>query len=162
MIWKRWLYALKIFKLKTPSFFYFESNYSDIVIVLIAHFYWKCYPSSVSYEEFWNKPNFRTTGGSIVKSKEIVSYSPAMLYYVMLCYVLFCYVMLYYVILYYVMLRSVMLCYVRLYYLILCYVMLCYVVSQFHDLEKMTICFENFKAQITFLFLILNQITRIL
>ena len=30
--------------------------------------------------------------------------------------------------------------------------MLCYGVSQFHDLEKMTICFENFKAQKTFLF----------
>ena len=153
---------MKILKLKTPSFFYFESNYSDIVIVLIAHFYWKCYPSSVSYEEFWNKPNFRTTGGSIVKSKEIVPYSPAMLYYVMLCYVLFCSVMLCYTMLSYIMLCYVLLCYVMLGYIILYYVMLCYVVSQFHDLEKMTKCFENFKAQITFLFLILNQITRIL
>ena len=30
--------------------------------------------------------------------------------------------------------------------------MSCYVLSQFHDLEKMTICFENFKAEKTFLF----------
>ena len=60
-----------------------------------------------------------------------------MLCYVMLCYAMFC---------------SVMLCCVKLYYVILGYVMLCYGVSQFHDLEKMTICFENFKAQKTFLF----------
>ena len=76
----------------------------------------------------------------------------AMLYCVMLCFLMLCFVTL----------CSVLLCYVRLCDVILCYVMLCYVVSQFDDLEKMNICFENFKAQNTFLFFILNQIKTIL
>ena len=73
-----------------------------------------------------------------------------------------CYAMLYCVMLCFVTLCSVLLCYVRLCDVILCYVMLCYVVSQFHDLEKMNICFENFKAQNTVPFFILNQIKTIL
>ena len=125
MIWKRWPYALKIWKLKKPSFFYFESNYNNIVIVPITHLYWKCYPSSVS----------------------------ATLCYVMLCCVIICYVMLSCAMFCYVMLCYTRLCYVMLCYIMLCCVMLCYFVSWFQDLEKMTICFENFKAQNTFLFL---------
>ena len=70
----------------------------------------------------------------------------------MLCYVMLCYVLLCYVMLCYLMLCYAMFCYVMLCQVMLSYVMLCYVVSQFHDLEKMTIFFENFKAQITFLF----------
>ena len=73
----------------------------------------------------------------------------------MLCYVMLCYGM--YAMLCYAMLSYVMLCYVPL-----CYVRLCYVLNQFLDLKKMTICFENLKAQNTFPFFILNQITIIL
>ena len=118
------------FKAQKTFLFYFESNYNNIVIVPITHLYWKCYPSSVS-----------------------ASLCYVMLCCVMLCYNLVCYVMLCYLVLCSVMLCYVMLGYAMLSYIMLCCVMLCYFVSWFQDLEKMTICFENFKAQNTVLFL---------